>query len=237
MFSMTVASVSNTKIFARSSLDGHQFLVYSMSYEANTDLAMILPLPTPPKPSEDAVHFIDLSDYSEFFEDIFVPFMTRSADPPSKSMSNLLVHDVGSFEASFVPQIPDFSRLDSRFQLDNDIWSELPQYDDYGFAVFKLKAGAKSVHPMAFKFPRQNPKQLFFPTVHVHDGNVEPMAKFHHVLYCQSTEERSEWNLSHNAARAFMDIDRTMGIVDPVLQVQMLPMLGIFENADVILEE
>ena len=50
IFSLLVSSVANTNIFARSSVEGRQFLVYSMQYEADSELAMILPLPTPPGP-------------------------------------------------------------------------------------------------------------------------------------------------------------------------------------------
>ena len=49
------------------------------------------------------------------------------------------MHDVGEFEASFVANIGDFSRLDRRFRIALEVWAELPTYADYGFAVFKLK--------------------------------------------------------------------------------------------------
>jgi len=50
----------------------------------------------------------------------------------------------------------------------------LPIYEDFGFAVFKLRAGLKRIHSMALEFPRRDPKSLFFPTVHVHDGHSVP---------------------------------------------------------------
>jgi hypothetical protein len=46
-FSQPVELVGDTNIFARSD-NVRQFLVYSMSYAAPTDLAMVLPLPVPP---------------------------------------------------------------------------------------------------------------------------------------------------------------------------------------------
>ena len=48
-FSRPVQSVSATKIFSRDAGNGKQFLVYSMTYRAGEDLAMVLPLPTPPE--------------------------------------------------------------------------------------------------------------------------------------------------------------------------------------------
>lgn len=232
MFSMTVEAVSTTKIFARASTDEKQFLVYSMSYAAAGDVAMILPLPTPVAPAEDAVRFIDLSDYPDFFKDLYQPFRTRSlgGDPAS---ATLAVHQVGSFEASFVPRLQDFSRLDDRFRLDDGIWQQLPLYQDYAFAVFKLKAGRQDVHPMAFEFPRRNASELFFPTVHVHAEHVEQRARFDHALYCQAPSQH--WQTSRIPANLHVDITRAAGIINPLLPIQMHTMFGQFENVDVIL--
>jgi hypothetical protein len=78
-------------------------------------------------------------------------------------------------------------RLDARFQLPREVWNALPAYADWGFCVFKLKKQVtpRTMHPMAFEFPRRDPRSLFFPTVHIHDGRVHETATFDHVLYCQ----------------------------------------------------
>ncbi len=52
--------------------------------------------------------------------------------------ATILVHDVSSFEASFVPTLEDFDRLDERFRIPPDAIGKIPRYRDYGFAVFKL---------------------------------------------------------------------------------------------------
>jgi hypothetical protein len=105
-FSQRVELVSDTTIFARS-INGRQFLVYSMAYAAAADLAMVLPLPVPPNPPEDAVRFINLERYPTFFGDLRLGFpkprrwarsLTADAGPPP--VPKLQVHDVGSFEAS-----------------------------------------------------------------------------------------------------------------------------------------
>jgi hypothetical protein len=211
-FSAPVRSVSGTRIFAASKGDGRQFLAYSMSLAVDSDVAMVLPLPVPPRSAEDAVTFVDLSALPRFFDIIEATFdepppndgslsLSRSAAPQSK----LVVHDVGDFEASFVPAIADFARLDTRFRLPEQVWSTLPQYADWGFAVFKLRkkhvqeaaprgllsrifggAPKTTFHPMAFDFPRRDPARgLFFPTVHIHDGMVHAKARFDHTLYCE----------------------------------------------------
>ncbi|MGH9902934.1 MAG: hypothetical protein ACRD68_14095, partial [Pyrinomonadaceae bacterium] len=126
-FSQAVEVVSNTNIFARA-VDGRQFLVYGMSYAAASDLAMVLPLPVPPNSPEDAVRFINLERYPDFFADMRRGFPEPVAAAQGLARSyftaapKLKVHDVGSFEASFVPRAEDFDRLDARFRIPRAVW-------------------------------------------------------------------------------------------------------------------
>src|SRR5262245_57485622 len=145
-FSRAVRSVSNTNIFARSGLGRQQYLVYSMTLDAKEDLAMVLPLPTAPNTGEEAVQFIDLHDYADFFKDLRAGFpepqeLRLTPVPRALAPAALKVVSVGNFEASFVPTLADFDRLDPRFRLPKGVWDKLPQYRAYGFAVFKLKPG------------------------------------------------------------------------------------------------
>lgn len=238
IFSRELLSVSKTRIFACRSHGIGQFLVYSMSYKADAELAMILPLPTVIPPREDAITFIDLSEYPEFFDDMASGFPQPRAGPATTSIavdSVLAVHEVGSFEASFVPQRADFARLDERFRLPELVWDQLPAYRDFGFAVFKLKPDGTAIHPLAFKFPRRDPSTLFFPTVHVHEGRVEPMAHFDHVLFCQSSTEADDWQATPQSANAFMDMERSQQTVDPDLPIQKRRIYGAHANKDVLL--
>src|SRR5687768_11706626 len=117
-FSRPVQSVSATTIFARSGAEGRQFLVYSMALRAKEDLAMVLPLPVKPGSGEKAVTFIDLQEYPGFFTDLRKGFPepltgeTRPRGLGAPRTAKLEVTKVGSFDASFVPTIADFSRLD-----------------------------------------------------------------------------------------------------------------------------
>src|SRR5262245_27166746 len=121
IFSQQVHHVGGTSIFARRRGPATQVLVYEMRVGAAVDLAMVLPLPVPPRPAEDAVRFIDLERYPLFFEDMRGAFGEESvldAAPITAPSSNpLAVQQVGAFEASFVPTIADFARLDPRFTL------------------------------------------------------------------------------------------------------------------------
>ena len=225
-FSRPVVSVRATNIFARPGNDDRQFLVYSMTVHAKQDLAMVLPLPVKIGTGEKGVSFINLIDYPDFFDDMLKGFpvpvtakesenATRTAAAPLKS--TLEVIRVGNFEASFVPTMKDFSRLDERFRISDKAWRKLPDYKDFGFAVFKLKAGALKVHPMALSFPRRDTKSLFFPTVHIHDGDVQSKAKFDHTLYCQPGEHQQvtvrDWRESEGNAGRFMKVDKTKGLI------------------------
>ncbi len=245
-FSRPVISVSATNIFARAGTDGRQFLVYSMTLNAKDDLAMVLPLPVKIGTDEKGVSFIDLSGYPDFFTDL------RSGFPIAKTKCDwhfgcsttrsaalkLEVVRVGNFEASFVPTVRDFSRLDERFRLPADTWNKLPSYQDYGFAVFKLKPGEAEIHPMAFSFPRRDTQALFFPTVHIHDGQVHPKAGFDHALYCQPQEHEQlqlrDWRESPANAKKFMKVDKAKGLIAPDQHCYQKQMHGQLPNRDTL---
>ena len=244
-FSRPVHHVAATKIFARSSTKERQFLVYEMKLAADEDLAMILPLPVPKQSAEDAVRFVDLSDYADFFKDMAAGFpapasrsLSDQKEPKGAEAKPLAVVDVGSFEASFVPSIADFARLDERFRLPAGTWEALPAYKDYGFAVFKLKQGKKQIHPMAFEFPRRDGKRLFFPTVHVHDGKVHTKAEFDHALYLQKREGEGlgvlDWRESPKLAASFLKVDKAAGLVDGERHVYLKEIRDTQKNEDVL---
>ncbi|MCP3143595.1 hypothetical protein [Pyxidicoccus xibeiensis] len=247
-FSRSVESVSDTNIFARDDQGVDQFLVYSMRFSAKEDLAMVLPLPVPRGTGEDAVRFINLEKYPSFFNDMAAGFsasrVLRGAPqnaPRAPMSAPLRVVKVGGFEASFVPTVADFERLDARFRLPAGTWERLPEYRDLGFAVFKLRKEAHSVHPMAFRFPRREPERLFFPTVHIHDGKVRKEARFDHSLYCQPGSNKQDrldearlgpWQGTPEEASTFMKTPLAQGIVNPAESCYRLRLNGVRKNED-----
>lgn len=200
-FTGPVSSVTETRIFARwlpGSRPARQLIAYQMQYITKSEVAMVLPIPVVPHSAEDAVKFFDLEKEPDLFKRLneLWPYPEGKAivsapaayGGPSRE---LLVIKVGSFEASFAPTQADFARLDRRFRLNDRVWKKLPQYANWGFAVFKLRKDATTVHPMAFSFPNAHPHLgLFFPTVHIHDGKVHAEEEFHHTLYCQTPSGR-----------------------------------------------
>ncbi len=182
-------AVSKTRIFARLDGEGEEVLAYQMRLSVGSEVAMVLPLPVAPTHRQKAVRFIDVSGHTDFFDRldaVWNQYPSRQAGPQSKSSRWLEVERVGSYEASYVPDVASFERIDPRFRLPDGFFSALPGYHDYGFAVFRLAPGEQTVHPMALRFRTRDSGRLFFPTVHVHDGRVHRKAHFDHSLYFQS---------------------------------------------------
>jgi hypothetical protein len=247
-FSGPVRFVAGTRIFARRMGEARQALVYAMEVEFDRELAMVLPLPVPPASPEGAVSFVSLARYDRFFDDMMLAFPPEYSRAPQALLGArleaaapmLAVHDVGLFEASFVPSRADFARLDARFRLPAGAWDRLPQYGGWGFVVCRLKPGKKKkrqrVHPMAFTFPSREPGALFFPTVHVHDGKVHERARFDHSLYAQAEgvlEATLGWRRSEGALGARMNGAATQGLVDVARGGFMMSLAGEHPNADV----
>ena len=194
IFAQPVISVNNTQIFARLSGKGSQYLAYQMDYRSDEQNAMILPLPVSQPASDDSVRFIDLKGYESFFDDLAngFPFVPHSGigcgglESKDAAEGMLEVFEVGNYIASFVPTLADFDRVDPKFRLPAETWDNIPGYQNFGFAVFQLAAGSLKPHPMALEFSTQTDNQeIFFPTIHIHDGEVHQTEQFDHALYMQ----------------------------------------------------
>ncbi len=210
-----------------------------MSLSSKQDVAMVLPIPVAAGHGEEAVQFINLDKYPAFFDDMASGFpVSRSyADPfggqSAAAAATLTVKQVGAYEASFVPTTADFARLDERFRLPNGTWEKLPGYKGFGFVVFKLRKGQHNVHPMAFSFPSATPERLFFPTLHIHDGEVHEKAEFDHTLYCQGSGLRAgDWQESPNITTKFMETAKTDGIVLGAQHLYRKQLTGMLANTD-----
>ncbi|MEM6469011.1 MAG: hypothetical protein AAF802_05530 [Planctomycetota bacterium] len=255
-FAQSVQSVTDTQIFGRLMSDGMQSLVYQMKFESKEANAMILPLPVVPKSGDDAVQFVSLKGYDRFFSDLArgfpakaepsMPLFSRTA---GRIDSKIVVHEVGDFIASFVPSIEDFSRLDSHFVIPKESWEKIPGYEDYGFAVFQLEKRSGKPHPMAMKFKTRFEDQVFFPTVHIHDGEVHSREEFDHTLYMQSqqydavvddyehgkhVDHATGMVRSKRPAERFCKIEKSEGLVAGDQLVHKTAMHGLLKNRDVI---
>lgn len=255
-FAGHVKFVHWTKIFARLTGKSTQFLAYQMAYESEQANAMILPLPVSTPVHESSVRFIDLSEYEDFFQNLAAGFpyvntfsLGCGAASDLADAGSIEMQKVGNFIASFVPTVDDFSRLDPQFVIPKETWDKIPIYSDYGFAVFQLHELAGRPHPMAFEFDTRS-EETFFPTVHIHDGEVHATEEFNHVLYLQhagldsvvspyrgprSLDPKTQLARSKESATEFCRIAKTKGIVAPELLVHRKELQGTLPNQDTIL--
>lgn len=137
-FSLSVQRVANTRIFSRRLDETRQGIAYQMEFAADSDLAMILPLPVVPRSGEEAVKF-----------------------------------------------------------------------------------------------------KLFFPTVHIHDGEVHAKEHFDHELYCQVSRpglfEMMKWEESPGLAKGTSKVEKSEGLLFGDSHIYRRRMIGDFANKDVIL--
>ncbi len=251
-FARPVEEVTSTNIFGRLSTQSSQFLVYQMHFKSREANAMILPIPTAKDPSEESVRFINLEEYPGFFVDLArgfpslepPPFASRRIDSAAKSP--LRVQKVGKFIASVVPQVEDFRRLDPRFSIAPETWAKLPVYNDYSFVVFQLEELEGRPHPMAFEFQTRHPDLVFFPTVHIHDGEVHDEEEFDHQLYMQmpswdelvgdytnKPDSETDWVRSKEHAARTVQVEKSDGIVAGGQLLHRRTVQGLHRNEDV----
>ena len=241
IFSGKIEEVSSTSIFCSDLGNNKRCTIYQMNVNTKRDVAMVLPVPT-----QKEIEFVDFSDYDNFFEDLdrlFPKPVTRSSSRSvmkGGGLEPLAVHSVGSFVASFVPSLDDFDRLDKRFKIGEDLWDELPNYEAFGFAVFKLKPGNQKVHPMAYKYVTNAPMMIYFPTSHVHDGRVPLVDRFDHNLYFQlgfRFGNCEKWRTGKSkdgagAVQEFVDINKCQGLVRVNREIQKRSIHESHRNGD-----
>jgi hypothetical protein len=87
---------------------------------------------------------------------------------------------------------------------------------------------------MAFTFPRRDLSTVFFPTVHVHDGEVHDQAHFDHTLYVQHDGDLSAtyWNRGVTPRHVHLDIGRSKGLIDADVTMQSIGLRGTRTNQD-----
>ena len=169
-----VKEVSKTKIMVAPLAHHRQLTVYANKVSmGNTQYrAMILPFPC------SKGEFFDLSVYPELFDDLNMmcwPQVKSNSysysDGAQASCNNsLAVVQVGSYHASIVPTLSDFSRINTQvFSLDTKVKDFLQTYypTGYSFMVCQLDEN-KEYHPFGYIHDTLPSGQLFIPTMHYH---------------------------------------------------------------------
>jgi hypothetical protein len=168
-------SIAKTKILVAPLQDGKsQLTVYCNTVSLKTKGgAMILPFP------QGDCDLVDLSAYATLFKDL-----NRLCWPVTKSRGfrgmtlstnslsdSLEVKQVGSYKASVVPGLEDFSRLRKDvFVVDPKVYEFLgTKYPEgYGFVVCQLDQN-KEYHPFGYTHSKLPDGRMFVPTMHYHD--------------------------------------------------------------------
>jgi hypothetical protein len=121
------------------------------------------------------------------------------------------------------------------FPLSHTIGHFKRSFDDWLDA--QSVAQLHKAHPMAFSFPTRLTDELFFPTVHVHDGGLPHKAKFDHWLFCQTPEYSgplTEWSRSNVPAGDVMSA-KALCVVDKEQHIMRRKLVGTLPNVDTIL--
>lgn len=91
---------------------------------------------------------------------------------------------------------------------------------------------------MAFIFPLRDQHGLFFPTLHIHDGEVHDRADFDHMLYAQHSifwpRNFMSWEESPRPAGMFAATKRSQGLIDETGHVYRKRVSGERKNEDIV---
>lgn len=194
-----VESVSNTQIYVSSSKSRkRQLTIYTNKVDTHVKNAMILPVPNPL-----SVELLNFKNYKKIFDDCRECFhhddgsrndrhMYRAALSASfDSRPPLPVYTVGSYQASIVPSINDFDRVDTQIlRVNPQVFTLLKDtYDSsFGFIICQLREGSHQYHPFAYTHEIHNCNLLFVPTLHYHLGETSVKADWDHTIYSPMTD-------------------------------------------------
>ena len=203
-----VESVSNTQLYISSSkTKERQLVIYTNKVTSPDSNAMILPVPNPL-----SVELLNFRHYKDIFEDCQKCFRhyddtrhlyaTRSlACSASDSHRPVLpVYTIGSYQASIVPSLDDFDRLNTNIlRVNPEVASLLRKtYDsEFGFLVCQLKRGNHQYHPFAYTHSIHSNRLLFVPTLHYHLGEKGSSADWDHTIYSPMTDLFTNYGYSY----------------------------------------
>ena len=189
----TVNEVAKTRIYVSADeANRRQLTVYSNYVSSSRENAMILPVPNP-----ESIELLNFSNYPAFFEDLANCFQKRIPRGISNTLGfglvteTLPIYKVGSYQASIVPNLDEFDRLDFHtFKVDPNLYSFLDVHyrkGNFGFIVCSLMAGDHTYHPFAYTHGMHKSGRLFIPTMHYHPGHTHETGDWDHLIYSPST--------------------------------------------------
>ncbi len=179
LISAEIEKVSKTKILIAPNANNTRQLVVYSNYVNNLSEsnAMVLPVPNP-----QTVEFIDLTAYSNLFEDCSSCFYSihKSKSLNRQYLTNsfntrddkpLEVFNVGSYKISLAMNLEQISRVNSAiFDLSPGLKQTLEMFYHqpyWGFIICKLNSGPELYHPFAYSHNIIQ-SQIYIPTRHYH---------------------------------------------------------------------
>jgi hypothetical protein len=203
IISGNIESVTNTKIFCGvNRKNNRQITIYSNSVKTReTNNAMILPVVFP-----DSLQFHDLQDYSNFFDDCNISFVSHSdydddRCDSSDSRKSLKVFSVGSYYVSVAMNLSDIQRINHGiFHLTTDLDNVLNKYYSqtcFGFIICQLHENTINYHPFAYSHNILQ-KTIFIPTRHYHNNEGDRLHAddWDHTIYLYNCNIESNNKLS-----------------------------------------
>jgi len=158
-----------------------------MDASGRPNTAMILPFPLR-SDRKNRVQLLNMENYEGLFDDLESVFSQRVVLSKAYTLSDnqsLDVYNIGSYQASIVPNFDSLDKVDTIFNVVPDVKQLLKQYygRGFGFVICILKNSAK-FHPFAYVHELRMDGKFFVPTRHFHGaGNVGLMnsefARFH----------------------------------------------------------
>jgi hypothetical protein len=249
MFVLPVQQVASTKIFA--SMGPHapgqwrQTLVYEAVVGTTGDNAMVLPIPVHRAVGAAGIELLNLSSVPAFFtylRDLLdSPLLVMGGMPsfgaPPAAAPPLPVYRVGSFDVSIVPTLADFGRLSGIFRLGLGALGPVlaQRYGDHAFVVYQIAEGTSLLHPFGVSFVTRH-DQLYFPTVHVHDGTAPLFASFDHQLFAQRSRLPEQGRAPAVSAYWTEHVLSSAPFVEKYLSIQSGALRGQLANQDTFVE-
>ena len=182
--------------------------MYQVDYAAEDDAGLILPCL--PRPAHQRMLFVLLT-WSAI--PIFSPTWTRDfpipcgwlplkAKPAMMRVPKLF----------FCRPLQIFQAWKNRSASRKRHGTNCPNTTTLGLQFSKSAPTHLCARRIALEFPMRNPNLLYFPTLHIRNGEAAEEANFDLDLFCQA---RAGWLRTYDVASSFMDMDKAKGVLDP----------------------
>lgn len=237
IFSSFVTVTNSVRMYGRRDGD-RQFLACELAYSSDGHTAMILPLPTAIKDRDRWLQTHSLSVYKDLFKDLDRAF-SRDSSIQKAPKSVPVLEYVNPNHITLCASVTELAKIDQRFRLSNEFWSQLPQYCDGSYAVVILPdtgGRLKGVNPFSISFKSRLSgvnEPIHFPTLQIRNCYLDRVVQFHYEIYYQGSRRLLSDYPSTHPIEESMDFIRSRPLlVDGLAYKRVLN--GKTPNSDVV---